>query len=114
MATTNKTNQTTTRRNNASINITSTLEKIATQVFKAETLDDAKRIFTEHVADTKINEADKMKMMRDVNVLTNLNSVHRYLANSLLKYEGLGVTTSANKQKYGQISEDIAENSADL
>ena len=78
------------------INIKSTLEKIANQVFIAKTADEAKQIIVSHISDSQVNDIDKNKMITDVNALKNLVAVQRYLANALLKYEGLG-TGNVNK-----------------
>lgn len=78
------------------INIKSTLEKIANQVFTAKTADEAKQIIVSHISDSQVNDIDKNKMITDVNALKNLVAVQRYLANALLKYEGLG-TNNVNK-----------------
>jgi L-lactate utilization protein LutB len=54
------------------INIKSTLEKIANQVFTAKTADEAKQIIVSHVSESQVNEIDKNKMITDVNALKNL------------------------------------------
>ena len=78
------------------VNIKSTLEKIANQVFTAKTANEAKQIIISHISDSQVNDTDKNKMINDVNALKNLVAVQRYLANALLKYEGLG-TNNMNK-----------------
>lgn len=81
------------------VNIKSTLEKIAGQVFTAKTADEAKQIIINHVSDSQVNDNDKNKMINDVNALKNLVAVQRYLANALLKYEGLGANQTAKTAK---------------
>jgi proteasome assembly chaperone (PAC2) family protein len=81
---------------NMKVNIKSTLEKIANQVFTAKSADEAKQIIVSHISDSQVNDIDKNKMITDVNALKNLVAVQRYLANALLKYEGLG-TGNVNK-----------------
>ncbi len=67
----------------------STLTKIAEKVFSAKDFQDAKDIFIKHVSNTKVKDRDKM--IQDVSELNSLASIQRYTANSLLKFEGLGL-----------------------
>lgn len=69
--------------------ITSVLASIASLVWEAEDVDQAREIVTEHLAGTNVKDRDKM--IDDVQKLKTLEQIHRYIANSLLKYEGLGV-----------------------
>jgi hypothetical protein len=73
------------------IKIKSILEEIAPQVFQIRNLDEAKEIINNHVNGKKIKDTDKQIITRNINELKNINAVHRYVANSLLKYEGLGI-----------------------
>ena len=73
------------------IKIKSILEEIAPQVFQIRNLDEAKEIINNHVNGKKIKDTDKQIITRNINELKNINAVHRYIANSLLKYEGLGI-----------------------
>jgi hypothetical protein len=73
------------------IKIKSILEEIAPQVFQVRNLDEAKDIILNHVNGKKIKDTDKHIINRNINELKNINAVHRYVANSLLKYEGLGI-----------------------
>jgi len=69
--------------------IESTLSKIAESVFSATDLQTAQNRFIQHVSETKVK--DKEKMVSVVKELTTLQAVHRYTANALLKFEGLGL-----------------------
>mgnify|MGYP003340917573 CR=1 FL=1 len=69
------------------MNITSTLASIASLVWEAKSADQARQILTEHLSGTNVK--DREKMLDDVQKLRSLESIHRYVANSLLKYEGL-------------------------
>ena len=69
------------------MNIKSTLASIASLVWEAETAEQAREILTGHLAGTNVK--DKDKMIDDVQKLKTLEAIHRYTANSLLKYEGL-------------------------
>ena len=70
--------------------ITSTLANIASLVWEAETVEQAREILIGHLAGTKIKDRDKM--IDDIQQLDSLESIHRYTANALLKYEGLGTS----------------------
>lgn len=71
--------------------IESTLSSIAKDVFAASNVDDAKRIFIDFVSASRIKESDKSKMLAEVSKMASLMQLHRYTANALLKYEGLGL-----------------------
>lgn len=89
--------------------IESTLAKIAENVFSATDFITARTMFIEHVSATNIK--DKIKMIDAVNKLKNLLALQRYCANSLLKYEGLGLTTT--KPDKTNKSDDTAEQQLD-
>ena len=72
--------------------VVSTLEKIAQQVFTAPTCEIAKGIIRDHLKETEINPKDRDKMLVDIEKMTNLIRVQTYLANSLLKFEGMSLT----------------------
>jgi hypothetical protein len=71
--------------------IESTLSSIAKDVFAATNVMDAKRIFIDYVSNSRIKESDKVKMLTEVSRMSSLLQLHRYTANALLKYEGLGL-----------------------
>ena len=71
--------------------IESTLSSIARDVFAAANVEDAKRIFIDFVSASRIKESDKTKMLTEVSKMASLMQLHRYTANALLKYEGLGL-----------------------
>jgi len=73
------------------IQIKSNLDSIATDVFAASNATDAKRIFIDHVSNSRIKESDKIKMIAEASKMSSLLQLHRYTANALLKYEGLGL-----------------------
>ena len=70
--------------------ITSTLASIASLVWEAKTVQQAKDTLTEHLRGTNVKDRDKM--IQDIEQLKTLEQVHRYTANALLKYEGLGTS----------------------
>jgi hypothetical protein len=71
--------------------IESTLSSIAREVFAASNATDAKRIFIDYVSSSHIKESDKVKMLTEASKMSSLLQLHRYTANALLKYEGLGL-----------------------
>ena len=71
--------------------LTSTLDTIATQVFEAKTLEQAKTICFEYLKESKIKESDRLKMISEIEKMKYLHKVQLYIANALLKFEGLGV-----------------------
>jgi len=71
--------------------LVSTLDQITTQVFEAKTLDEAKKICLDYLQESKIKEADRLKMISEIEQMKYLHKVQLYVANALLKYEGLGV-----------------------
>jgi hypothetical protein len=71
--------------------IESTLSSIAKDVFAATNAVDAKRIFIDFVSNSRIKESDKSKMLTEASKMSSLLQIHRYTANALLKYEGLGL-----------------------
>ena len=73
------------------IQIKSNLDSIAVDVFAASNAVDAKRIFIDYVSNSRIKESDRVKMLTEVSKMTSLLQIHRYTANALLKYEGLGL-----------------------
>tara|TARA_R110000744_G_scaffold335309_1_gene440642 strand:+ start:137 stop:367 length:231 start_codon:yes stop_codon:yes gene_type:complete len=72
-------------------NITSTLTSIAEQVFVSRNVNEAKAIVTSHIGSTRIKEADKKTIIKNIHGMKSLVRVQTYLCNSLLKYEGLGL-----------------------
>ena len=71
--------------------LTSTLDTIATQVFEAKTLEQAKTICIDYLKESKIKESDRLKMISEIEKMKYLHKVQLYIANALLKFEGLGV-----------------------
>jgi hypothetical protein len=74
------------------VKIVSTLDNIAEQVFNAKTVDEAKTICLDYLKDSKIKESDRTKMITEISNMKYLHKVQFYIANALLKYEGLGLS----------------------
>lgn len=71
--------------------IKSVLSKIVTDIYSAQTVKEAKELFTEFVGATKIKETDKKKMLLEVEKMTTLRQIQMYTTNAMFKYEGLGI-----------------------
>ena len=73
------------------VNIKSTLESIAQQVFVSTNVRDAKNVIINHIGDTRVKDSDKLTIVNNVNKINSLVRLQTYVCNSLLKYEGLGL-----------------------
>jgi len=73
------------------IQIKSALEEIAPQIFQMRDLNEAKNTIKTFLETKKIKDTDKQIILQNIDGSKNINSIHRYIANSLLKYEGMGV-----------------------
>ena len=73
------------------MNIQSTLTKIAEKVFTAKSCDDAKKITLDYLSESKINEEDRVKMIAEIEQKKDLVKLQMYIANALLKFEGLSI-----------------------
>jgi hypothetical protein len=73
------------------IQIKSVLEEIAPQIFQMRDLNEAKNTIKVFLEDKKIKDTDKQIIFKNIDDSKNINSIHRYIANSLLKYEGIGI-----------------------
>lgn len=73
------------------INIKSIFEQISAQVFTMRNLNEAKQFTIEFVESKQINETDKVAILKAVNEAKTLVAFQKYICNSLLKYEGLGM-----------------------
>ena len=73
------------------MNIQSTLTKIAEQVFTAKSCDEAKKIALDYLSESKINEEDRVKMIAEIEQKKDLVKLQIYIANALLKFEGLSL-----------------------
>jgi hypothetical protein len=71
--------------------IKSIFEQISEQVFKMTQLPEVKKFILEFVKKKNINEKDKDAIIKAVNEAKTLAAFQRYICNSLLKYEGLGI-----------------------
>jgi ribosome biogenesis protein Nip4 len=73
------------------VQIKSIFEQIAEQVFKMTDATKAKTFITEFVNEKSINDDDKRTILNNIENLKSIAQIQRYICNSLLQYEGLGV-----------------------
>ena len=73
------------------VQIKSIFEQIAEQVFKMTDATKAKTFIVEFVTEKGINDNDKRTILNNVENLKSIAQIQRYICNSLLQYEGLGV-----------------------
>lgn len=72
-----------------SYQIKSVLEQIANNVFQMKDLDAIKHYVVTFIGEHNVNDKDKQSIIKNINECRNVNAAHRYVANALLKYEGL-------------------------
>lgn len=73
------------------VGVKSIMEEISGEVFAMTNVVEAKTKIIDHVNSKGIADDDKKLIIRSVEELKNMTAVHRYICNSLLRYEGLGV-----------------------
>ena len=71
--------------------IKSIFEQIAQPIFKINDVVKAKQFVAEFVVEKNINDKDKQLILNNIQNCKNITAVHRYICNSLLKYEGMSV-----------------------
>ena len=71
--------------------IKSVFEQIAAEVFTMRDVNKAKTFINEFITAKGINGVDKQVITNNVSKCTSINAIQRYVCNSLLKYESLGV-----------------------
>ena len=73
------------------LKIKSVIEQIAVEVFIMRDVNKAKSFIVEFITSKGINGIDKNVIVNNVNKCTNINAIQRYVCNSLLQYEGIGL-----------------------
>lgn len=71
--------------------IKSVLEPIIQNVYKAQSLEEGKKLMKELIDKTEIKKEDKNKMLREVDKCYSLVKLQFYCTNAYFKFEGLGV-----------------------
>ena len=75
----------------AKVQIKSIFEQIAEKVFTMNNTNEIKTFVTEFVESKDINIVDKNTIIENVSKCKNVQSIQRYICNSLLQYEGMSV-----------------------
>lgn len=75
----------------AKVSIKSVFEQIAGEVFQMNNPQQAKDFIIGFINGTQIKDTDKKVILNNVDKLKRINDIQRYICNSLLKYEGMGV-----------------------
>lgn len=88
--------------------IKSILEQIATEVFQMKSIVDIQDYVVKFINEHSINDKDKNSIIKNINECRNVNAAHRYIANALLKYEGLSPNLGKKEVSNGVI-EDVNE-----
>ena len=81
------------------IQIKSVLAQIAEKVFQMKDLEEAKEYIEQFLEDKEINERDKESLILGIHNCKNINRLWSYIANALLKYEGMGSDMINNGKK---------------
>ena len=81
------------------VQIKSIFEQISEVVFNTADLNFAKQNTIEFVQSKNINDKDKQSILKSINECINIHQFQRYIANALLKYEGLGADRMAKEYK---------------
>lgn len=72
--------------------IQSTLLDVVKQVWNTVSLNESKQTIMDYLNnESKIKDADKVKMKTALSEITSKSRLDMYLANAVLKYEGMGV-----------------------
>ena len=79
--------------------IKSILEQISSEVFTMKDVNIAKQFIVDFINEKQINEIDKKSIIKNINECKNINAIHKYICNTLLKYEGMGMD-NLNKGAY--------------
>jgi hypothetical protein len=61
----------------------------------------------EHLEESTIKESDRLKMIQEITNTKNLERLQVYVANSLLKYEGLSLTKTKPTQSESDENDEI-------
>ena len=83
----------------SNVKIKSIFEQISEIVFNTADLGFAKQNTIEFVSSKNINNKDKQAILSSINECTTLYKFQNYIANALLKYEGLGMDRMVNEYK---------------
>lgn len=75
------------------VSIKSVFSEIAEKVFQFKNLGEAKTYITEFLTERRINEKDKKLILHNVAETKTIVRLQSYICSSLLKYEGLSLSS---------------------
>jgi hypothetical protein len=81
------------------VQIKSIFEQISEIVFNTADLTLARQLTVEFVSSKNINDKDKQSILKAIDECKTIQRFQFYIANALLKYEGLGADRMANEYK---------------
>ena len=76
----------------AKIQIKSVFEQITSKVFTATNVNETKEYIIEFITSKGIDGTDKQLIMNNVTKCSSIKELQKYVCNSLLMYEGMGVS----------------------
>ena len=88
------------------IDIKSTLEKLAPEVWQEPSFEKAKQKFVTFIEGSGMNPTTKKQMLFNLSTISTKNRLDQYLANSLLNFEKLGVKEGMISEGSGMSLED--------
>lgn len=91
---------------NQNAHIKSIFEQVAEKLWLIKDLKQAKEFINEFVLEKEINEKDKFTILKATNEAKSLYILQKYIANCLLKYEGLGLNQLEKKATKGMVNTD--------
>jgi len=77
----------------AKVQIKSVLAEVAPHVFVMKHTNEAKEFISKFISDRNIKEEDKRIILSNINKCNTIYSVHKYICNSLLMYEGHSINS---------------------
>ena len=77
----------------AKVQIKSVLAEVAPHVFVMKHTNEAKEFISKFISDRNIKEEDKRVILSNINKCNTIYSVHKYICNSLLMYEGHSINS---------------------
>lgn len=81
------------------VQIRSIFEQISEVVFNTADLNVARQSTIEFVSSKNINNKDKQSILKAINECKTITKFQMYVANALLKYEGLGADRMVREHK---------------
>lgn len=87
------------------VQIKSVFTEISEVVFKMNNINDIKQYVVKFMESKNIDPGDKTNIINNINACTKPIMAHRYICNSLLRYEGLSLNKYESEKKEVKESE---------